>query len=133
MQNEAALALALEASRNEAAALRIAYQYSQDKYKETQTQLETLLQQLKEEGATLKSRDKDRFKNALRDLKDFQIYKDVMETAMLRLQQQLDAVVKQNEELRSQKNHEERQIQRQKKWVRVILVSCYFVLTKLSP
>lgn len=62
MQSEAALAMALEASRNESAALRIAYQYAQDKYKETQQQLDTLLQQLKEEGATLKQRDKDRFK-----------------------------------------------------------------------
>lgn len=49
-QSEAALSLALEASRNESAALRIAYQYAQDKYKETQSQLDVLLSQLQEEG-----------------------------------------------------------------------------------
>lgn len=114
VQSEAALTLALEASRNEAAALRIAYQYAQDKYKETQAQLDTLLQQLKEEGATLRQRDKDRLKAALRDVKDYQIYKQVMETAMMKLQQQLESVVRQNEELRVSKQQDERQNQRQR-------------------
>lgn len=114
VQSEAALTLALEASRNEAAALRIAYQYAQDKYRETQAQLDTLLQQLKEEGATLRQRDKDRLKAALRDVKDYQIYKQVMETAMMKLQQQLESVVRQNEELRVSKQQDERQNQRQR-------------------
>ena len=109
------MSLALEASRNEAAALRIAYQYAQEKYKETQAQLDTLLSQLKEEGATLRARDKERLKLAIRDVKDYQIYKQVMETAMVKLQLQLESVVKQNEELRANKIQEERTSQRQRR------------------
>lgn len=48
-QTEAALSLALEASRNEAAALKIAYNYANEKYGETKTAYDTLLEQLKEE------------------------------------------------------------------------------------
>ncbi len=45
----------------------------------------------------LEKRDKDRYKNALKDLKDYEIYKEVMETAMMRLQNELEATVKENQ------------------------------------
>jgi hypothetical protein len=38
-----------------------------------------------------------------------------METAMLKLQSQLDEVIKQNEDMKSGKLHEERQVLRQKR------------------
>ncbi len=44
----------------------------------------------------LEKRDKDRFKNALKDLKDYEIYKEVMETAMVRLQSELENLAKEN-------------------------------------
>ncbi len=44
----------------------------------------------------LEKRDKDRFKNALKDLKDYEIYKEVMETAMMRLQSELENLAKEN-------------------------------------
>ena len=48
-QNEAALSLALEASRNEASALKLAYSHALEKYEETKKAYESLLDQLKEE------------------------------------------------------------------------------------
>lgn len=48
-------------------------------------------------------------------MKDYQIYKQVMETAMMKLQQQLESVVRQNEELRLSKQQDERQNQRQRR------------------
>lgn len=41
--------MALEASRNEAAALKIAYNYANEKFNETKVAYDTLLEQLKEE------------------------------------------------------------------------------------
>jgi hypothetical protein len=114
-QTEAALVVALEASRNEAAALKIAYNYANDKYNEVKAAYDKLIGQLKEEGSMLEKRDKERFKNALKDLKDYEIYKEVMETAMLRLQTELEALAKENQELRATKAYEEKQIQKQRK------------------
>ena len=107
--------VALEASRNEAAALKIAYNYANDKYNEVKAAYDKLIGQLKEEGSMLEKRDKERFKNALKDLKDYEIYKEVMETAMLRLQTELEALAKENQELRATKAYEEKQIQKQRK------------------
>ena len=49
LQTEKALQVALEASQSEAAALKLAYQYSNDKYVELKGTYEELLEQLKEE------------------------------------------------------------------------------------
>jgi hypothetical protein len=48
-ENEAALTVALEASRNEAAALKIAYNYANDKYNEMKVAYDKLINQLKED------------------------------------------------------------------------------------
>jgi hypothetical protein len=48
-ETEKALQVALEASQSEAAALKLAYQYSNDKYTELKSTYEDLLEQLKEE------------------------------------------------------------------------------------
>lgn len=91
----------------------------------------------------LEKRDKDRFKNALKDLKDYEIYKEVMETAMMRLQSELENLAKENtvscvffnsrsshlkQELRATKAYEEKQIQKQKKYVML-----YDLLKVLRP
>ena len=61
--------MALEASQSESAALKLAYQYSSEKYAELKSTYEDLLEQLKEEGAFLVKRDRERFRAALKDLK----------------------------------------------------------------
>ena len=49
LQTEKALQVALEASQSESAALKLAYQYSSEKYAELKSTYEDLLEQLKEE------------------------------------------------------------------------------------
>lgn len=44
----------------------------------------------------LKEQDRQSYKKALRDLKDYGVYKEVMEAAMVRLQKELDALVLEN-------------------------------------
>jgi hypothetical protein len=107
--------VALEASRNEASALKIAYNYANDKYNEIKSAYDKLIGQLREEGSMLEKRDKERFKNALKDLKDYEIYKEVMETAMMRMQSELETLAKENQELRANRAYEEKQIQKQRK------------------
>jgi hypothetical protein len=54
-ETEKALQVALEASQSEAAALKLAYQYSNDKYTELKGTYEDLLEQLKEEVSVIPS------------------------------------------------------------------------------
>lgn len=44
----------------------------------------------------LNKRDKERFRSALKDLKDYEIYKEVMETAMIKLQSELEGYAAEN-------------------------------------
>ncbi len=62
----------------------------------------------------LEKRDKERLRNAMKDLKDYEIYKQVMETAMIRLQNELQVYAAENQELKQAKVQEERQNQKQK-------------------
>jgi hypothetical protein len=57
--------------------LRIAYTYTNTKYLELKQQYDVLLSQLQEEGSMLAKRDKERFRGALKDLQDYEIYKQV--------------------------------------------------------
>ncbi len=86
------------------------------RYEEMQSAYDQLLSQLKEEGSMLSKRDRERYKNAMKDLKDYEIYKDVMETAMVRLQAELEIFAKENKELRAMKELEERHIVKQKRY-----------------
>lgn len=56
----------------------------------------SLVQSLKENGSLLKQQDKENYKKSLKDLKDYSIYKDVMETAMVKMQTELDELVLEN-------------------------------------
>ena len=47
----------------------------------------------------LKQKDRENYHKALRDLKDYSIYKEVIEAAMVRLQSELDTVLTENKVL----------------------------------
>lgn len=113
-ETEAALSMALEASRSEAAALRVACAYSTEQLQDLRQQHETLLQQLKEEGSMLQQRDRERFKRALKDLADYEVYKEVMEAAMLRIQNDLETALKENEDLKKSRVSDAKQAKKQK-------------------
>lgn len=110
LQTEAALSIALEASRSEASALRIAYAYANEKHTELKSLYDQLVAQLQEDGSMLTKRDKERYKSALKDLRDYEIYKQVMEAAMVRMQAELEAYAKENQELKHAKASEERSV-----------------------
>lgn len=113
-ETETALQMALEASRSESAALKIACDYANNKYEELKEQYEELVQRLQEEGPFLVRRDRERLKNALKDLHGYEIYKEVMEAAMARLQHELETANQENAELKSQQAKEAKQARKQK-------------------
>ena len=61
----------------------------------------------------LSKRDRERYKNAMKDLKDYALYKEVMEAAMLRLQNELEKISDENKELKVAKAQEERTVLKQ--------------------
>jgi len=44
-------------------------------------------------------KDQDRYRKALRDIRDYEIYREVMEAAMVKLQSELDNLVNENKAL----------------------------------
>lgn len=59
-------------------------------------------------------RDKERFRAALKDLKDYEIYKEVMEAAMVRMQQELEAYAEENAAIKQARAAEDKQTKRHK-------------------
>lgn len=114
MSENETLRTALEAKCSEVDALMISVKYAEDKYSELKISYDKLINQLKEEGGSLEKRDKERFKNALKDLRDYEIYKEVMEAAMVRLQNELEVYAKENWALKNSKSQEDRNLQKQR-------------------
>mmetsp|Transcript_30361 Transcript_30361/g.43492 ORF Transcript_30361/g.43492 Transcript_30361/m.43492 type:complete len:364 (+) Transcript_30361:99-1190(+) len=113
-ETEAALTMALEASRSETQALQLALKQANEKCAETTKAYESLLEQLKEEGAMLSKRDRERFRSALKDVRDYEIYKEVMEAAMIRLQGELETYAAENANLKNHRHLEEKLTAKQK-------------------
>jgi hypothetical protein len=66
------------------------------------------------QGAFLVKRDKERFRAALKDLKDYEIYKEVMEAAMVRMQQELEAYAEENAAIKATRAADDRQAKKHK-------------------
>jgi metal-sulfur cluster biosynthetic enzyme len=66
------------------------------------------------QGAFLVKRDKERFRAALKDLKDYEIYKEVMEAAMVRMQQELEAYAEENAAIKATRTADDRQAKKHK-------------------
>ena len=98
---ELALATALEASRDEARQLKTLLSNSTARLESCQAAYDGLVSQLKEEGSMLMKKDQERYRKALRDLRDYEIYKEVMEAAMVKLQAELDNLSNENKSLQS--------------------------------
>ena len=80
----------------------------------------------------LERRDRERYRNALKDLADYEIYKQVMEAAMVRLQEELEVCAKENKALKESRVQEQRNIRKQKKYAfSVSILSALHVLTHL--
>jgi hypothetical protein len=49
------------------------------------------------QGSTLKVQDRAKFKATVQDLKDYEVYREVMESAMIRMQNEMDTIEKENQ------------------------------------
>ncbi len=98
-ETEHALQRALEISQNEVMTLKSKLSTMTDNFEVCQTAYNTLVEQLKEDGALLKSKEQERYRKAIRDIKDYEKYKEVMEAAMIKLQKELEAINNENKKL----------------------------------
>ena len=85
--NERARALvsSLTASRQETYAARRDLADMTEKFEACREALDRLLGELQAEGTTLQQLDRERLRKTVRDLRDYELYKNVMEAAMVRL------------------------------------------------
>jgi hypothetical protein len=111
---EIALQLTIESQKKEIENLKSMLEMSQERYADNERAYNDLINQLKEEGAFLSKRDQERLKKALRDVADYAIYKDVMETAMVKMQEQIDLSVRENQNLTNQLHISEGSIRKAK-------------------
>lgn len=97
---------ALEEQKRETATITGELEDMREKYDTCREAYELLVDTIKQDGSMLKQKDRENYSKALRDLKDYAIYKDVIEAAMVRLQGELDAVLQENKTLKedSEKN-----------------------------
>lgn len=98
-ETEHALQRALEISQNEVITLKSKLSTMTDNFEVCQTAYNTLVEQLREDGALLKSKEQERYRKAIRDIKDYEKYKEVMEAAMIKLQKELEAINNENKKL----------------------------------
>ncbi len=84
----------------EIAALTEALELKNEQLLQSQLAYDVLIKQLHEDGSTLKAKDKQRYNQVQSELKDYEIYRDVMETALARMQQEVESLTTENNDLR---------------------------------
>jgi hypothetical protein len=87
----------IEKSRTEIASLTKALSLKSEQLLQSQLAYDVLVKQLHEDGSTLKARDRERFKAVISELKDYEIYREVMETALARMQTEVDKLQSDND------------------------------------
>ncbi len=86
----------MEETRAENAHLRTEIKQAHDQFANCKEAYDLLVNTIKQEGSMLKAKDRENYAKSLRDLRDYAIYKEVIEAAMVRLQIELDSVVLEN-------------------------------------
>ena len=102
----------LSTAKDEIKALTEALRVKTEMLEEAQGAYEMLVQQLHEDGSTLKKKDRDRYRQVLAELKDYEIYKNVMESALTKMQKELEALLSDNQALKAKLSHKESDIKR---------------------
>ena len=93
-------ARALTRAREEVATLTQALAIKNEQLQQSKQAYDTLIKELQEEGSTLKAKDRERLKQVLAELRDYEIYRDVMETALTRMQAEVEALQNENKQLK---------------------------------
>ena len=113
-ESEMILAASLDVSRRECETLRQKLSESIEKLTLCQSAYDSLVIQLREEGSLLMKKEQDRFKKCMQDLRDYEVYKRVMEAAMVRMQKEVENLKAENESIRVSKESFEFAVRKQK-------------------
>jgi hypothetical protein len=113
-ETEMILAASLDVTKRECDVLRQKLLESNEKLALCQEAYDSFVAQLRDEGSLLIKREQERFKKCLQDLRDYEVYKKVMEAAMIRMQQEVSNLAEENSLLRNSKSSIEHVMRKQK-------------------
>lgn len=91
-----ALLEALHRSRQENKNLTESVAQAEERCTKLTREYERLVGKVQEEGYFLRNKEREKLKKVMQDLQDYEVYKQVMETAMSKMQIELDLLVKEN-------------------------------------
>eukprot|EP00595_Chromulina_sp_UTEXLB2642_P000915 CAMPEP_0196761746 /NCGR_PEP_ID=MMETSP1095-20130614/1051_1 /TAXON_ID=96789 ORGANISM="Chromulina nebulosa, Strain UTEXLB2642" /NCGR_SAMPLE_ID=MMETSP1095 /ASSEMBLY_ACC=CAM_ASM_000446 /LENGTH=726 /DNA_ID=CAMNT_0042111675 /DNA_START=15 /DNA_END=2195 /DNA_ORIENTATION=+ len=106
-EREASLKASIQSQQKEIDRLKSQLAEQTNRANEKEEAYNSLIEQLKEEGASLEKKDKERYKKALQDLRDFELYKQVLEATMQRMQTEINNYKLENQELIDAKTYNE--------------------------
>ena len=86
----------------------------EDQYLALRSAYDGLVLRLQEEAPTLRERDRSVFLRNQQNLRDYEVYKEVMETAMVKLQNEVEALVREKGVLQGREETAKKAIMRQK-------------------
>lgn len=107
----------LQATRKDYDKVKADLATERSRFAECRNAYDSLVSRLKDEAPMLKERDRLRFKQCLQELKDYEVYKEVMETAMLKLQEEIRDLRSDNEYLKSKEGNAQKKLIRNRSLV----------------
>lgn len=102
----------LNTAREEIRALNDALRIKNEMLEEAQSAYNMLVTQLQEDGSTLKQKDRERYRQVLTELKDYEIYKNVMEAALTKMQNEMEVLLGENHQLKTKLSQKESDVRR---------------------
>ena len=102
----------LATAREEIQALNETLRIKNDMLEEAQSAYNMLVTQLQEDGSTLKQKDRERYRQVLTELKDYEIYKNVMEAALTKMQNEMETLLGENHQLKTKLSQKESDVRR---------------------
>lgn len=108
MENESALALALETCKEENNTLKISYNYLQEEYNDLKANYNKLLKIIQDSGGLLGTKGREKLKELKKESEDFLLYKNVLDSALLKLKQEINLLNEENVELKKKNNEKDK-------------------------
>ncbi len=104
----------LDAVKSEKEMLAEALEEQTDNFNRCRSMYDMLVARLRDEAPTLKERDRRQFLSSKQELRDYEVYKEVMETAMVKLQNEIKQLFEENASLVSKNADFKRALMREK-------------------
>ena len=102
----------LNTAKEEIRALTEALKAKTEMLEEARSAYDMLVLQLQEDGSTLKKKDRERYRQVLAELKDYEIYKNVMESALTKMQKEMEELLSENQSLKAKLSNRENDVKR---------------------